>query len=101
MSARVTKGEKTLSKLRDDLRDVFGLYDLQMMYDDDDSDNPIEFISVMAGGEMYIRLQPFNWSPKRDKKDRTLEYAIEKRALARKQAREANESGQVNEAAKS
>lgn len=62
---RNTKGQ-----LLADLRDVFCLYDLEIVYLNTSDIHP-EFLTQNEDGELVLRLRPFNWTPRREYKHET------------------------------
>ena len=57
---------------RDELRDVLSCYDLELIYDDAERDEPREYVIMEPGTSpeqpttYLIRFRPFGWEPKRE-----------------------------------
>lgn len=91
--------DKTAAQLLCDLRDVFGLYDLEILFDYDpdarDDEEAPRWWHKGGGADdphMYIKFRRYDWKPKRAKEDRSEQYAKARAKYARAKSLEtANE----------
>lgn len=64
--------------LRDEFRDILSCYDLELLYDDPDRDEPREYVFLERGEDQPdtygIRFRPFGWEAKREAVKRPGEY---------------------------
>lgn len=60
---------RTLSNFKQDLRDLLGQYDLELLFDDPDRNNPTNFLRELNSENpsegLFIRFRPYIWDPKR------------------------------------
>lgn len=70
---RIPRGD--IDALRADLRGIFAMYDLEMVFEDEEVNNPKKFITKQEDGTMTVSFRPYDWKPIRAPVDRTQEYA--------------------------
>jgi len=51
--------------LRDELRDILGQYDLELMYEDEEKDEPRRYVRKLKDGTYVIQFRHFSWRPEK------------------------------------